>query len=403
MVPRVFCFFFFLMIRRPPRSTLFPYTTLFQSPTSPEWPPAWSSAGRPSARNARTASRACGSLTGSGSASSFRLTRAARLPCRPWQRGTLTWLCCSPPTRPSGHGTWWCSPTTVICSRPRTSFRCSGGPPPNGSAQGCSPRSTPCRHACPPRPSRVWTPRWGWTAAPHASWPSAGSGRKDWPGRGGGRHERQWCACRDDGEPAGLPRPADGAPAPSDRCAAAAAPPDRRNDHSLGGAGGSPGGRRVPCLRAHALARGARPGEHVDIAAAGDGTDAVADRRGERDQCGGPVLASGDRGGRGPAGHRIPALAAPACAAFVPALPGDRRRLDLQRPVQAAPVRRAGHRSVGRVLCPVRAGRRPDVLPYGCHLLPGRVRAPAVIREGRRGGGRCAVLLGAALPGRRSS
>src|SRR2546426_5842418 len=31
---RVYCvfFFFFLMIRRPPRSTLFPYTTLFRSP-----------------------------------------------------------------------------------------------------------------------------------------------------------------------------------------------------------------------------------------------------------------------------------------------------------------------------------------------------------------------------------
>src|SRR6202022_4911260 len=28
------CFFFFLMIRRPPRSTLFPYTTLFRSPRS---------------------------------------------------------------------------------------------------------------------------------------------------------------------------------------------------------------------------------------------------------------------------------------------------------------------------------------------------------------------------------
>src|SRR2546428_6150086 len=28
-------FFFFLMIRRPPRSTLFPYTTLFRSPISP--------------------------------------------------------------------------------------------------------------------------------------------------------------------------------------------------------------------------------------------------------------------------------------------------------------------------------------------------------------------------------
>src|SRR5947199_10860453 len=28
---RIFSFFFFLMIRRPPRSTLFPYTTLFRS------------------------------------------------------------------------------------------------------------------------------------------------------------------------------------------------------------------------------------------------------------------------------------------------------------------------------------------------------------------------------------
>src|SRR5216683_6516439 len=30
-----FLFFFFLMIRRPPRSTLFPYTTLFRSIRSP--------------------------------------------------------------------------------------------------------------------------------------------------------------------------------------------------------------------------------------------------------------------------------------------------------------------------------------------------------------------------------
>src|SRR2546422_5577036 len=29
------CLFFFLMIRRPPRSTLFPYTTLFRSPVEP--------------------------------------------------------------------------------------------------------------------------------------------------------------------------------------------------------------------------------------------------------------------------------------------------------------------------------------------------------------------------------
>src|SRR6267142_6298697 len=30
-------FFFFLMIRRPPRSTLFPYTTLFRSHDTPPW------------------------------------------------------------------------------------------------------------------------------------------------------------------------------------------------------------------------------------------------------------------------------------------------------------------------------------------------------------------------------
>src|SRR6476620_1255150 len=34
------CFFFFLMIRRPPRSTLFPYTTLFRSRLKVP-PPPW--------------------------------------------------------------------------------------------------------------------------------------------------------------------------------------------------------------------------------------------------------------------------------------------------------------------------------------------------------------------------
>src|SRR6266540_4932944 len=32
MIDALLSFFFFLMIRRPPRSTLFPYTTLFRSP-----------------------------------------------------------------------------------------------------------------------------------------------------------------------------------------------------------------------------------------------------------------------------------------------------------------------------------------------------------------------------------
>src|SRR3712207_7687737 len=34
MITECRCFFFFLMIRRPPRSTLFPYTTLFRSLTN---------------------------------------------------------------------------------------------------------------------------------------------------------------------------------------------------------------------------------------------------------------------------------------------------------------------------------------------------------------------------------
>src|SRR6267154_4230797 len=44
-----FLFFFFLMIRRPPRSTLFPYTTLFRSTRSrhPPAPSRWCSAASP--------------------------------------------------------------------------------------------------------------------------------------------------------------------------------------------------------------------------------------------------------------------------------------------------------------------------------------------------------------------
>src|SRR2546427_705176 len=36
-VDHIFSFFFFLMIRRPPRSTLFPYTTLFRSQDAQEF------------------------------------------------------------------------------------------------------------------------------------------------------------------------------------------------------------------------------------------------------------------------------------------------------------------------------------------------------------------------------
>src|SRR5215467_15833529 len=47
-----FVFFFFLMIRRPPRSTLFPYTTLFRSGR----PPTGSARGRARARARRRSS-----------------------------------------------------------------------------------------------------------------------------------------------------------------------------------------------------------------------------------------------------------------------------------------------------------------------------------------------------------
>src|SRR5688572_32985570 len=43
--------FFFLMIRRPPRSTLFPYTTLFRS--APAMPPTDRAHRRKASRNAR--------------------------------------------------------------------------------------------------------------------------------------------------------------------------------------------------------------------------------------------------------------------------------------------------------------------------------------------------------------
>src|SRR5258708_26424609 len=53
--------FFFLMIRRPPRSTLFPYTTLFRSaprtPSSSRRPGSATSGGRPSSRTCSVRSR----------------------------------------------------------------------------------------------------------------------------------------------------------------------------------------------------------------------------------------------------------------------------------------------------------------------------------------------------------
>src|SRR5690349_23910884 len=58
-------FFFFLMIRRPPRSTLFPYTTLFRS-SSPRVRPPAPARTSPSRRSSATAATRCVDGAGPG-------------------------------------------------------------------------------------------------------------------------------------------------------------------------------------------------------------------------------------------------------------------------------------------------------------------------------------------------
>src|SRR3989449_11580503 len=80
--------FFFLMIRRPPRSTLFPYTTLFRSPTTPEAAgraPPYRSGRRPrdAALRRRPRPGPRGSRLRSG-----RASRTVRRSCRLRRRGS---------------------------------------------------------------------------------------------------------------------------------------------------------------------------------------------------------------------------------------------------------------------------------------------------------------------------
>src|SRR3989440_9441282 len=75
-----FLFFFFLMIRRPPRSTLFPYTTLFRSPDSRTAARACRAA-KPSRRAAPRGphTRSCPRTTPPRGRSRRRRSRAGRL------------------------------------------------------------------------------------------------------------------------------------------------------------------------------------------------------------------------------------------------------------------------------------------------------------------------------------
>src|SRR6476620_11941184 len=68
--------FFFLMIRRPPRSTLFPYTTLFRSPTAGGRPML------PGRRRLRCRARRCGCIRRRSEEHTSELQSRQYLVCR---------------------------------------------------------------------------------------------------------------------------------------------------------------------------------------------------------------------------------------------------------------------------------------------------------------------------------
>src|SRR5471032_3412381 len=85
-----FFFFFFLMIRRPPRSTLFPYTTLFRSrlPARLRWRPHWAQCGNRKSAPGRRSRGSVGHIwspLAAGAGASGRKPRRHR-PNPPWSR-----------------------------------------------------------------------------------------------------------------------------------------------------------------------------------------------------------------------------------------------------------------------------------------------------------------------------
>src|SRR6266480_1488997 len=73
--------FFFLMIRRPPRSTLFPYTTLFRSPVPDTTTEAWSTVA-PSAGLVTVTTGAVASGAGRSEEHTSELQSQVKLVCR---------------------------------------------------------------------------------------------------------------------------------------------------------------------------------------------------------------------------------------------------------------------------------------------------------------------------------
>ena len=175
--------------------------------------------------------------------------------------------------------------------------------------------------------------------------------------------------------------------APPDRRAAAAAAPGHHHHDGVAGPGGHSPRRRVPGRAAHAVAPDRRSVQYLGPSLAGGDADAVADRCGQRDQRGG--LRLGGHRARPVAGRPddgVPALAAPAGVPGQRVVPGVFREVALFRAVPAAPVRRADHRQLGRVLRGGPPGGGRDDLLDGCRLLPGRAGPRPHLDQG--GGGR---------------
>src|SRR5229473_6104437 len=76
----VYLGFFFLMIRRPPRSTLFPYTTLFRSARARHRRPGFPAAGQADVGHRRLTRAAC--LQGRSEEHTSELQSLAYLVCR---------------------------------------------------------------------------------------------------------------------------------------------------------------------------------------------------------------------------------------------------------------------------------------------------------------------------------
>src|SRR6266536_2505610 len=181
-------YFFFLMIRRPPRSTLFPYTTLFRSPPPPNlpWrPPSPHTSGpAPPGGPAPPAGAAGGSgrrptpdRTERGDPPRRRRPRAPR---RPGPDGA-TW-----PVRRRSPSWWrWPGPTPGGCPR-----AAGAGTP--STPRGTSPGSSRRPPAAPRRPGGTGTPRPG---APPGSSGTGGSPPRSCPSpterRGSGGRERR--------------------------------------------------------------------------------------------------------------------------------------------------------------------------------------------------------------------